>query len=126
MITKFNIIMSAQMTISNFVQNLKGQVEEFYYTRPQDSAFISTVILFLFVAIWCAWVHVKTTPEEVPSRNIMREMIEEHRKEINDAIYEGYSIYLDGTEVDASKIDINLYKSTINHEQKSIFLTYRD
>jgi len=51
--------------------------------------------------------------------------------EFNKNIYEkalnsGYTVYLDGTLIDAEKIDINHYKMTIDEEKSEIYLSSKN
>ena len=48
--------------------------------------------------------------------------VENHR--ISE-IKEEYTVYLDGNEVDADKIDFGQYQYTINDEAKEIYMTYK-
>ena len=46
-------------------------------------------------------------------------------KDLQTKIASGYTVYIDGQEVDSSKIDIEQYVLTINDEAKEIYLTGR-
>lgn len=46
-------------------------------------------------------------------------------KDLQTKIASGYTVYIDGQEVDSSKIDIEQYGLKINDEAKEIYLTRR-
>ena len=45
---------------------------------------------------------------------------------IPECIEDGYEVYLDGEEVDADTIDINMYQVSIDREKECIYLTKKD
>lgn len=56
-------------------------------------------------------------------QNIVNEQKKEYEEELLSAIEDGYTVYLDGNKVNAETIDVMLYKSSIDHERKVIYLT---
>ena len=56
-------------------------------------------------------------------QNIIREYEKEYEEELLSAIEDGYTVYLDGNKVNVETIDVMLYKASIDHEKKAIYLT---
>lgn len=50
----------------------------------------------------------------------------EYQEELNVCKQSGYTVFLDGEEVDANKIDLSLYTTSINHEEKVIYATKKE
>ena len=56
-------------------------------------------------------------------QNILIEEEEERISEILECVDNGYIAYIDGTEVDINKLDLSMYRVSIDHETKEIFIT---
>lgn len=52
-------------------------------------------------------------------------LVEERQRDIEIALEGDYSAYLDGVLVDVSKIDINQYSVSVNHEKQEIYMSYK-
>lgn len=48
-----------------------------------------------------------------------------HEEEIDNCIGAGYTVYFDGEEVDPSKYDLSMYKTSVNHKEKEIYVTHK-
>lgn len=89
-----------------------------------------TVILFcIALGVWglatITSVANKGISTIISVKQTVYEQEKEHEEELFSSIEEGYTVYLDGIEVDAENIDVMLYASSIDHEKKVIYLTKR-
>lgn len=53
------------------------------------------------------------------------EYVENYKSDAQIAVENDYTAYFDGQEVDIDKLDLSLYNTSVDHDTKTVYITYK-